>query len=265
MTGPPHATRCSSRRPRSSLGPTPSNQWLTETSHRPPCSRPRPAYNGLPRPAHVRRRCGTRRRSPARPLCTRDPPSNHIGDPSRRPSSCRRPTSPWPPYARGVWLGDGTRGPRSSPAPTPEIAAYIEADGLVVEPTGVDRRYSLRLPPGRRRPRPCPMCGEPVRAEDLAGADLRQDVRRPPAGRRGRGPTGHLPGLRRSRRPAGAVPGLPGRPRHRAGPPALAGRLGRQAHPAAYLRASVAQRRACWPGCWTPTARWRRAGACSSP
>src|SRR5918911_232715 len=68
---------------------------------------------------------------------------------------------PLPPYALGVWLGDGTSRAAHFTSNDPEIAAYIEADGLVVEPTGVDRRYALRLP--ARSPvtaRACPMCGE---------------------------------------------------------------------------------------------------------
>jgi replicative DNA helicase len=65
-----------------------------------------------------------------------------------------------PPYALGVWLGDGTSRAAHFTSNDPEIGVHIEADGLVVEPTGVDRRYALRLP---ARPavaaRPCPMCG----------------------------------------------------------------------------------------------------------
>jgi replicative DNA helicase len=68
---------------------------------------------------------------------------------------------PLPPYALGVWLGDGTSAAAQYSSADPEIAAYIEADGLVAVPTGVDRRYSLGLTP-RAEPaaRPCPMCGE---------------------------------------------------------------------------------------------------------
>jgi replicative DNA helicase len=69
---------------------------------------------------------------------------------------------PVPPYALGVWLGDGTSAAAQYTSDDPEIAAYIEAEGLLVSATGVDRRYSLRLPagpvPGERS---CPMCGEP--------------------------------------------------------------------------------------------------------
>jgi replicative DNA helicase len=66
-----------------------------------------------------------------------------------------------PPYTLGVWLGDGTSAQGHFTSADPEIAMYLEAEGLVVVPTNVDRRYALRL---AERPgpveRPCPMCGE---------------------------------------------------------------------------------------------------------
>ncbi|MEX5720392.1 replicative DNA helicase [Geodermatophilus maliterrae] len=70
---------------------------------------------------------------------------------------------PVPPYALGIWLGDGTSAAAEYTSNDPEIASYIEGEGLVVVPTGVDRRHSLRLParPGLEA-RPCPMCGELV-------------------------------------------------------------------------------------------------------
>jgi replicative DNA helicase len=67
---------------------------------------------------------------------------------------------PLPPYALGVWLGDGTSAAAQFTSADPEIAAYIEADGLVAELTGADRRYSLRLPREEVALRACPMCGE---------------------------------------------------------------------------------------------------------
>jgi replicative DNA helicase len=67
-----------------------------------------------------------------------------------------------PPYALGVWLGDGTSAAARYTSADPEIAAYIEAEGLVVELTNVDRRYALRLPQRNAlAERPCPMCGRP--------------------------------------------------------------------------------------------------------
>src|SRR3954447_13213443 len=67
---------------------------------------------------------------------------------------------PVPPYALGVWLGDGTSAAAQYTSADPEIATYIEAEGLVVVPTTTDRRYSLRLPERARvAERACPMCG----------------------------------------------------------------------------------------------------------
>jgi replicative DNA helicase len=68
---------------------------------------------------------------------------------------------PIPPYALGVWLGDGTSAAAQYTSADPEIAMYIEAEGLVVVPTNVDRRYALRLPARSGvKERPCPICGE---------------------------------------------------------------------------------------------------------
>ncbi|WP_409329420.1 replicative DNA helicase [Trujillonella humicola] len=67
---------------------------------------------------------------------------------------------PLPPYTLGVWLGDGTSVEAQFTSVDPEIAVHIEAEGLVVQPTGVDRRYSLRLPQAEVAARTCPMCGE---------------------------------------------------------------------------------------------------------
>ncbi|CAA9237064.1 MAG: Replicative DNA helicase (DnaB) @ intein-containing [uncultured Blastococcus sp.] len=67
---------------------------------------------------------------------------------------------PVPPYALGVWLGDGTSAAAQFTSADPEIAVYIESEGLIAEPTGVPLRYSLRLPAhGDVAPRLCPMCG----------------------------------------------------------------------------------------------------------
>ncbi len=67
-----------------------------------------------------------------------------------------------PPYALGVWLGDGTSAAAQFTSDDPEIAVHIEAEGLVAELTGVDRRYALRLPArGGIKPRLCPICRQP--------------------------------------------------------------------------------------------------------
>ncbi len=107
-----------------------------------------------------------------------------------------------PPYTLGVWLGDGTSAAAQYTSDDPEIAAYIEAEGLVVTRTTSDRRYSIGLPP---RP---PVAARPLeRCQD--GRDAHGTVR----------------GLLRS-----------------------LGVLGEKHVPLAYLRASVAQRRALLAG-----------------
>jgi replicative DNA helicase len=65
-----------------------------------------------------------------------------------------------PPYALGVWLGDGTSASAQFTSADPEIAMHIEAEGLVAQRLGADRRYSLRLPARvSAEHRDCPMCG----------------------------------------------------------------------------------------------------------
>jgi replicative DNA helicase len=65
-----------------------------------------------------------------------------------------------PPYALGIWLGDGTSESASFTSADPEIAAFIEAEGLVVPHFGA-LRYGLRLPdPGTPASRSCVVCGK---------------------------------------------------------------------------------------------------------
>jgi replicative DNA helicase len=52
---------------------------------------------------------------------------------------------PVPPYALGVWLGDGTSASASFTSADPEIAAHVEAEGLEAPLIG-HLRYGLRLP-----------------------------------------------------------------------------------------------------------------------
>ena len=150
-----------------------------------------------------------------------------------------------PPYTLGVWLGDGRRRGALHQR-RPEIAMYIEAEGLVVVPTNVDRRYALRLPARRHRGAAVPDVRRAVRPEDVAGADLRQGLRRDAAcsggvGRQARAPTAAaLAGLRSAR--------LPERPRHRQGAAADARRPGQQAHPGRVPAGLGAQRRALLAG-----------------
>ncbi|MGY1763638.1 replicative DNA helicase [Geodermatophilus sp. SYSU D00779] len=156
---------------------------------------------------------------------------------------------PLPPYALGVWLGDGTSRAAHFTSNDPEIAVYIEADGLVVEPTGVARRYSLRLP---ARPavaaRPCPMCGvlflpktsQVQTCGKTCGGRLRasggvgRQATCPDCG----GPSAGLAQCPSCRDHHGTVPGLL----------RTLGVFGDKHIPTAYLRASVAQRRALLAG-----------------
>jgi replicative DNA helicase len=74
---------------------------------------------------------------------------------------------PLPPYALGVWLGDGhSSGARITTA-DPEIVVYLEAEGLRVVPNGGGRLlYGLRLP--ERPPvaeRACVVCGKQFRPQ----------------------------------------------------------------------------------------------------
>jgi replicative DNA helicase len=58
---------------------------------------------------------------------------------------------PLPPYALGVWLGDGHAAGARITTADPEIIVHLEADGLWVVP-GSGLNYSLRLPERRNHP-----------------------------------------------------------------------------------------------------------------
>jgi replicative DNA helicase len=156
---------------------------------------------------------------------------------------------PLPPYALGVWLGDGTSASAHYTSADPEIAAYIEAEGLVVERRTAELRYALRLPSrGSVTARLCPMCGElfvPQTSQvqtcgKACGGKLRA------AGGVGRtatcpdcgGPSAGLARCASCRADHGTVTGLL----------RSLGVLGDKHIPTAYLRASVAQRRALLAG-----------------
>ncbi|MGY1712342.1 replicative DNA helicase [Geodermatophilus sp. SYSU D00758] len=156
---------------------------------------------------------------------------------------------PLPPYALGVWLGDGTSRAAHFTSADPEIAVHIEADGLVVEPTGADRRYSLRLPAWPPvSARPCPTCGEPFvpRTSQVQTCGKTCGGRLRASGGVGRratcpdcgGPSAGLVQCQACQDHHGTVPGILRR----------LGVLGDKHIPAAYLRASAAQRRALLAG-----------------
>ncbi|PZF83735.1 replicative DNA helicase [Jiangella anatolica] len=150
---------------------------------------------------------------------------------------------PLPPYALGVWLGDGHSASARFTSDDPEIAAEIRRAGLRVEPRG-PRLYSLRLPePAPIAERDCVVCG-------ASFVPKTSQVRT--CGRRCGGRVRGLPG-------AGAAPTCPdcGRPSsgmrrcdacHRDHGTVQAllrtmGVLGDKHIPAEYLRASIRQRR----------------------
>jgi replicative DNA helicase len=179
---------------------------------------------------------------------TKDARLNHSVT-NARPIELPQADLPVPPYALGVWLGDGTSAAAQFTSDDPEIAVYIESEGLVAELTGVDRRYSLRLPAHAEiAPRPCPMCGHlfvPQTSQVLTcgracGAALRRSggVGRqatcPDCG----GPSSGMAQCQACRDDHGTVKAL------------LRGLgvLNNKHIPTAYLRASVAQRRALLAG-----------------
>jgi replicative DNA helicase len=76
-----------------------------------------------------------------------------------RPLDLPEQELPLPPYALGVWLGDGHSAAARITTADPEVVVHLEADGLWVTP-GTGLTYTLRLP--ERPPvaeRPCVVCG----------------------------------------------------------------------------------------------------------
>jgi len=66
-----------------------------------------------------------------------------------------------PPYTLGAWLGDGTAATAQITSADPEIIIRLEADGLIVVPSGTAAlRYSLQLPEPEIPERRCVVCGE---------------------------------------------------------------------------------------------------------
>jgi replicative DNA helicase len=124
------------------------HQWLTET---------RASRRGSHASAEVRT---TEELARTVRCATKDARLNHSVT-NAAPLQLPAADLPIGPYTLGVWLGDGTSAQAQYTSADPEIAAYIEAEGLVVVPSA-DRRYALR-PPERTGlvERVCPMCGRP--------------------------------------------------------------------------------------------------------
>src|SRR3954452_14720021 len=156
---------------------------------------------------------------------------------------------PLPPYALGVWLGDGTSASAHFTSADPEIAAYIEAEGLVVERTSAELRWVMRLPAKAAVPaRPCPMCGELFvpRTSQVQTCGKTCGGRLRASGGVGRsatcpdcgGPSAGLVQCAACRAEHGTVAGLL----------RSLGVQGNKRIPTAYLRGSLAQRRALLAG-----------------
>jgi replicative DNA helicase len=137
-----------------------AHQWLTETrASRKSAQAAAVGYNGYRAQRTFAQVRTTEEIARTVRCATKDARLNHSVT-NAAPLDLPEADLPLPPYALGVWLGDGTSAEAQYTSADPEIAAYIEAEGLVVEPTNVDRRFALRLP--ARPPvaeRPCPMCG----------------------------------------------------------------------------------------------------------
>ena len=72
---------------------------------------------------------------------------------------------PLPPYVLGVWLGVGTSAAAQFTSADPEIAAYVEAEGIDAPHIG-NLRYGLRLPVETRDTvRYCEVCGRHFRPQ----------------------------------------------------------------------------------------------------
>ncbi|WP_199234722.1 replicative DNA helicase [Kribbella sp. VKM Ac-2568] len=66
---------------------------------------------------------------------------------------------PLPPYALGVWLGDGHSASARFTSADPEVAMFVEATGLVVRYQS-SLNYSMQFPREERVRRTCVVCGE---------------------------------------------------------------------------------------------------------
>nr|WP_255715315.1 MULTISPECIES: replicative DNA helicase [unclassified Blastococcus] len=137
------------------------HQWLTETrASRRSAQQARTGYNGYRNQRTFAEVRTTEEIARTVRCATKDARLNHSVR-NCLPLDLPPADLPVPPYALGVWLGDGTSAAAQFTSADPEIAVYIEAEGLVAQPTGADRRYSLRLPAQvSAEMRTCPMCGE---------------------------------------------------------------------------------------------------------
>ncbi len=224
------------------------HQWLTETrASRRSAQQARTGYNRY-RSQRTFAEVRTTEEIARTVRCpTKDARLNHSVT-NAEPLQLPEADLPVPPYALGVWLGDGTSAAAQFTSTDPEIAVCIEADGLVAEPTGVPLRYSLHLPRETVSPRACPMCGEMFvpRTSQVQTCGKTCGGRLRASGAVGRaaqcpdcgGPSSGMAQCQACRDDHGTVKALLRR----------LGVLGDKHIPTAYLRASVAQRRALLAG-----------------
>ncbi|RZU33770.1 replicative DNA helicase [Blastococcus saxobsidens] len=225
------------------------HQWLTDTrASRKSAQAARVGYNGYRNQRTFAEVRTTEEIARTVRCTTKDARLNHSVT-NAAPLDLPPADLPIPPYALGVWLGDGTSAAAQFTSADPEIAVHIEAEGLVAQPTGADRRYSLRLPARvSTEMRRCPMCGElflPRTSQvqtcgKTCGGRLRASggvgiqATCPDCG----GPSSGLTQCQGCRDEYGTVTGLL----------RVLGVLGDKHIPTSYLRASVAQRRALLAG-----------------
>jgi replicative DNA helicase len=218
--------------------------WLTETrASRRSAQQARSSYNGCRSQQTFAAVRTTEEIARTVRCATKDARLNHSVT-NAEPLQLPEAELPLPPYALGVWLGDGTSAEAQFTSADSEIAVYIEAEGLIAEPTSADRRYSLRLPRVEVAARPCPMCGElfvPRTSQmQTCGGRLRasggvgDDATCPDCG----GPSSGMAQCQACRDDHGTVKALL----------RSLGVLGDKHIPTAYLRASIAQRRALLAG-----------------
>ncbi|MFG1709354.1 replicative DNA helicase [Nonomuraea sp. M3C6] len=156
---------------------------------------------------------------------------------------------PIPPYALGVWLGDGHSGGARFTTGDPEIAEHVAAEGLRVEHRG-GLLYAMLLPePEPIAERSCIVCGTPFTPQTsqvrtcgrVCGCRSRKSPHgpsQPPTCPDCGGPSSGMRQCQECRNDHGTVPALLRK----------LGVLGNKHIPTEYLRASEGQRRALLAG-----------------
>jgi replicative DNA helicase len=137
------------------------HEWLTDTrASRESAQAAATQYNGYRNQRTFAEIRTTRELAETVRCATKDRRLNHSVT-NARPVELPDREFPIPPYVLGVWLGDGTSAAAHFTSADPEIAAYIEAEGIDAPHLG-NLRYGLRLPDQQRDlVRYCEVCGRP--------------------------------------------------------------------------------------------------------